>query len=143
MKMAPIEVPEVEMFDKTIRLVKEQNVRSDAVVGYAKDSGKFINNRHEGSNGIILAMTGGMFLLILVIVMIAVCTSCYRGGKKIAKWWKKKRDNKVSTAINDNGVIIEMTNIPQDSTYTTKSTPPPFERNDSSPDDSFHSVSTI
>ena len=109
-KMAPIEVPEVDMFDKTIRLVNKLNVTNDAVKGYANDTGKFFNNIHEGSNGINFATTevitfGILFLLILVVGLSAIGTGCYCGGKKITKWLKKKRGNNE----------IEMKNIPQDS----------------------------
>ena len=142
--MAPIEVPEVDMFDKTIRLVNELNVTSDAAVAHANDTSKFLNNIQEGNNMINLATTeviahlSILFLLILLAVLITVCAGCYCGGK----WWKKKTGNKVSTAIKDN-VVVGMTNIPEDSTDTTQfSPPPPFQMKDSS-DDSIETITTI
>ena len=145
-KMAPIEVPEVDMFDKTIRLVNKLNVTSNAIMGYANDDPA--NSIHEGSNGINLGATeviifGILFLILSVTGLIAICTGCYCGGKKITKWWKKERGHKDSTTIKDNvDVENEMTNIPQDSTDNTQSTPPPFDMKDSS-DDSIETITTI
>ena len=158
-RMAQIEVPEVEMFDNTIRLANELNMTSEAVKGHANDTDKFFNN-----NGINLAANdvivfGILFLLISVSVMIAVCTGCYSGGRKITKWWKKKRGNTVSTATKEGerggllpksesaaeegmAVVEDGPGSPQDSTDTTKSTPPPFQMKDSS-DDSIETITTI
>ena len=102
--MAPIEVTEVDMFDKTIRVVKELNMTSDA-----NDTGKFFYDTHEGSNDITRAINVSLLYtgpLILVLLLIHVCRGCYCGGRKITKWWKNKA------------------NIPRESPDTTQSTPP-------------------
>ena len=109
---APIEVPEVQEFHEAMMnpdngqeriLVDELNVTSDTVKGYLGDTEDFFDEIRNGDDnqGVNFAAVKYIVLVWVVLIglIVALCTACYCGGKKIAKEWRKKvRKDTVDTS---------------------------------------------